>query len=81
MKVKENILIDNGINKVCRSSDMQFIYVVTERGLFVLNSQNKQIEAKVEIDYGAQDVVELSSGLIAVSTWSGIRIFEIVRRG
>ena len=37
-----------------------------------------EICEKEEIDYGVQDIAEISKNVIAVSTWNGVEIFEVV---
>lgn len=74
----ENISIDDSINKLCLSSDGKRYYVGTHLGLFVLDAESKAILAKQKIEFGVQNIVELSPDLIAASTWSGVKLFQIL---
>lgn len=74
----ENISIDDSINKLCLSSDGKRYYVGTHLGLFVLDAESKAILAKQKIEFGVQNIVELSPDLIAASTWNGVKLFQIL---
>lgn len=46
--------------------------------MFIIDAEIKAVLKKEEIDYGVQDIAEISKNVIAVSTWNGVKIFEVV---
>lgn len=74
----ENISVDDSIYNVSLSSDGRRYYVGTHLGIFVIDAETKAVLCKEAIDYGVQNISEISSDIIAVSTWNGVKIFEII---
>lgn len=74
----ENLSLDDSINKMCTSSDGKKHYIGTNLGLFIVDAETGKLIKKVSIDYGVQDIAEISPGIIVVTTWGGIKVFEIV---
>lgn len=68
----------NGINKFCLSSDGKKYYVGTRAGLFITDAETKAVLKKEAVNYGVQNITEISPNVIAVSTWNGVKIFEII---
>ena len=77
LKMK-NVSLDDSTEKICLSSDGKKYYVGTHLGLFIIDAEIKAVLKKEEIDYGVQDIAEISKNVIAVSTWNGVKIFEVV---
>ena len=46
--------------------------------MFIVDAETGKLIKKVSIDYGVQDIAEISPGIIVVTTWGGIKVFEIV---
>ena len=63
-------------NKICISSDGKKYYVGTHLGLYVVDAKTREPLKKEAIDYGVHDIAEISPGTIAVSTWTGVKVFE-----
>lgn len=74
----ENISCDDSIWKVCLSFDGKKYYVATHLGVYILDTETKSVLANKKIDYGVQNITEISPNVIAISAWSGVKIFEIV---
>lgn len=74
----ENISLDDSIYKVCLSLDGKKYYVGTHLGISVIDAETKSVLAKKKIDYGVQNITEISPNVIVVSTWGGVKVFEIV---
>ena len=74
----ENISISDSIYKMCLSSDGGKVYIATHLGLFVVNAATHEIMAKKKVDYGVQDIMEISPNKIAIATWNGVKVFEVI---
>lgn len=74
----ENISLDDSIYKVCLSFDGKKYYAGTHLGISVIDAETKSVLAKKKIDYGVQNITEIAPNVIVVSTWNGVKVFEIV---
>ncbi len=74
----ENISLYDSLNKVCLSYDRKRYYVGSHLGIFVVDAETKSILGKQKIDYGVWNIAELSPNIIVISTWNGVKVFEIV---
>lgn len=72
----ESLQWGDRINKICISSDGKKYYVGTNLGLYVVDAKTREPLKKEAIDYGVHDIAEISPGTIAVSTWTGVKVFE-----
>ena len=66
------------VEKYVKSSCGKYLYTATENGFYILDSDTKKILAAAKEEYGAQNCEELEKGLVAVSTWGGVKIYEII---
>lgn len=73
----ENVTVNDRINKICLSSDEKTLYVGTHMGLFAIDAKTQEIIAKKPID-DIQDIKELYPGSIVVSTYSTVKLFQLV---
>ena len=74
----EDLCVPDAVSQVCTSSNGKWSYVATQSGIFVTDKQTNAVLAKVDLEYGASSVVEISENVIAVTTWSGVKIFEVI---
>lgn len=72
----ENISIRDSINKVVKSLDGNKNYVITNTGIYICGNDGKVLDKK-RVQYGVQDVFELSPDLILIETWGGVKAFKI----
>ncbi len=66
------------VEKLAQSSCGKYVYAATENGFYILDSDTKKILAEAEEEHGAQNCEELEKGLVAVATWGGVKIYEII---
>ena len=44
----------------------------------MIDAETKSVLAKKKIDYGVQNITEIAPNVIVVSTWNGVKVFDIV---
>lgn len=74
----EDMTLKDSINKICSSYDRRKMYIATYTGFYVINMASQKVEAKKKIDYGVQDIREVSPNRILISTWGGVKLFELI---
>ena len=67
------------VEKYVKSSCGKYLYTATKTGFYVLDSTTKEILAESKEEYGAQNCEELEKDLVAVSTWGGVKIYNIIK--
>lgn len=74
----ENVSTNDGIYKICLSYDRKKYYVGTHSEIYIVDAETKSILANKQIDYGVQNIMEISPNKIVISTWSGVKIYSII---
>ncbi len=64
------------IEKYAVSNCGNYIYLASKSGFYLLDATTGDILATVLEKYGVQNFEELVSGVIALSTWSGVKIYS-----
>lgn len=72
----ENISAPDYIAKNELSSCGKYNYLVSESGFYLLDANTGDILATVPEEYGVQNFEELAPGLIAIATWSGVKLYR-----
>ena len=73
----ENVSVRDDIAKYERSSCGKYIYLASKSGLHLLDAKTGAVLAFVPEEFGVQNVAELNPGVIAIATWSGVKIYEV----
>jgi hypothetical protein len=74
----ENMAMDDGINQICLSSDGKKYYIGSHLGFCIIDAETKKIQLKKNISYGVQKIQEISPNMIAISTWNGVKIYNVI---
>ena len=72
----ENISAPDHITKHERSSCGSHVYLASESGFYLLDAGTGDILASVPEENGVQNFEELAPGLIAISTWTGVKLYR-----
>ncbi|MBP3479316.1 MAG: hypothetical protein J6K03_07530 [Oscillospiraceae bacterium] len=72
----ENISAPDYITKYESSSCGKYIYVASESGFYLIDESTGNIIASVSEEYGVQNFEELAPGMIAIATWSGVKLYR-----
>ena len=73
----EDISAPDYITKHEASSCGSYIYLASQSGFYLLDASTGDILASVPEEYGVQNVEELSPGLIAIATWTGVKLYKL----
>ena len=73
----EGISAPDYITKHELSSCGSHIYLASESGFYLLDANTGDILATVPEEYGVQTFEELSPGLIAIATWTGVKLYKL----
>lgn len=74
----ENVSLDDSVYKVCLSFDAKKYYIGTHLGIIVIDAETKETLGSRNIEYGVQSITEISPNIIVVSTYCGIKIYEVI---
>lgn len=74
----ENISTPDFITKYQISSCGNFVYIASESGFYVADAETVEIMASVQEKFGVQNFEEISSDIIALATWSGVSLYQII---
>ena len=66
------------INKLLWSKKLELLYVGTSERFFIYDREKKEVFYSKEIPFGVYDIIELEDNRIMLSTWQGVKIYEIV---
>lgn len=72
----ENISATDYITKYALSSCGKYIYIASESGFYLTDEKTGDVLASVPEEYGVQNFEELAPGLIAIATWSGVKLYS-----
>lgn len=75
---EKNVCLDDKINKICTSLNERIISVTTMKGLYVMSRESGEILYKEKIEFGVQNLVNISDNIFAVSTWNGVKFYKIL---
>ena len=73
----EDISAPDYITKHELSSCGSYIYLASESGFYLLDAGTGDILATVPEEYGVQDFEEINPGLIAIATWTGVKLYKL----
>lgn len=73
----ENILAPDYITKHESSSCGSYIYLASQSGFYLLDASTGDILASVPEEYGVQNFEEIDPGLIAIATWTGVKLYKL----
>lgn len=73
----EYITAPDYITKYQRSSCGRYFYLASKSGLHILDAVTEDILATVTEEFGVQNFEELAPGLIAIATWSGVKLYKL----
>ena len=74
----ENLQMADSITKRMVSSDATKLYIASHTGFYICDAATGKILAKKSVDYGVQDIRELSPTTLVIATWGGVKVFEMV---
>lgn len=72
----ENISAPDYITKYQLSSCGKYIYLASGSGFYLIDESIGDILAPVPEEYGVQNFEELAPGLIAIATWSDVKLYK-----
>jgi hypothetical protein len=72
----ENITAADYITKHRSSSCGKYVYLASESGFYLIDASTGNLLASVPEKYGVQNFEELAPGLIAIATWSGVKLYR-----
>ena len=72
----ENISAPDRITKYGTSSCGKYIYLASESGFYLIDESIGDILASVSEEYGVQNFEEIAPGLIAIATWTGVKLYS-----
>ena len=73
----EDISAPDYITKHEFSSCGTYIYLASESGFYLLDASTGDILATVPEEYGVQNFQEIDPGLIAIATWTGVKLYKL----
>ena len=73
----EDISAPDYITKHELSSCGSHIYLASESGFYLLDAGTGDILATVPEEYGVQNFEEIDTGLIAIATWTGVKLYKL----
>ena len=73
----ENISPLDYITKYELSSCSKYIYLASESGFYLIDENTGDILASVPEEYGVQNCEELAPGMIAIATWTGVKLYQL----
>lgn len=76
----ENITAPDYITKHQSSLCGRYLYLASQSGFYLLNADTGDVLATVPERFGVQNFEELAPGLIAIATWSGVKVFKLCDR-
>ena len=74
----EDILARDYINKYKPSLCGKYMFLASESGFHVLDANGKEILFAILEKYGVQNFEELSPNIIAIATWHGVKLYELI---
>ena len=76
----ENIPVPDLISKYELSSCGSYIYLASKSGFYLLDTGTGDVLATVPEEYGVQNFEEFAPGLIAIATWTGVKVYKLCDR-
>lgn len=73
----ENVSTPDYITKCETSSCGKYLYLASESGFYLINERTGDILVSVLEEYGVQNFVELAPGMIALATWTGVKLYQL----
>lgn len=73
----ENISASDEIAKYAPSSCGTYIYLASESGFYLLDAGTGDIVASVLERYGVHNFEEFAPQMIAIATWSGVKLYQV----
>lgn len=73
----EEISEPDFINKREESSCGNYIYLASQSGFYLLDANTGNILASVPERFGVQSFEELAPGVLAITTWRGVKLYQI----
>lgn len=74
----EKIKLNDEINDICFVPSISTLYIASLNGIYVYNTETFKLIDKIKIDYGVNQIKPLGERKIILSTWNGVRIFELI---
>ena len=74
----EDMQMADSITKLAVSADATKLYIASHTGFYICDAITGKILAKKSVDYGVQDIRELTPTTLAIATWGGVKAFEMV---
>ncbi len=65
------------ITKAEMSSCGSYRYLAAQNGFYLLDANTGAILASVPEEYGIQNFAELNPGLLAIATWTGVKLYRL----
>jgi len=72
----ENVPAPDRITKYGTSSCGKYMYLASNSGFYLMDASTDVILASVPEAYGVQNFEELALGMIAISTWTGTKLYK-----
>ena len=73
----ENVSAPDNILKYASSSDGSYTYLASDSGFYLLDGVTGDVLASVPEAFGVQNFEEISPELIAIATWSGVKLYQL----
>lgn len=74
----EEILVQDTITNYQVSACGSYLYLASQSGFYLLDAKTSEVLASVQEEYGVQNVKELAPGIIAIATWTGVKLYRIL---
>ena len=60
-------------------SCQQHLYLASDSGFYLLDAATEQVLATVPERFGVHQVAELAPDLLALSTWTGTKLYQMIQ--
>ena len=77
VSVPETVSVPDSITKLETSSCGRYLYLASRSGFYLLDTNTGAILASVPEEWGVQNFAEFAPGLIALATWSGVKLYRV----
>ena len=73
----EDISAPDNVTKCGSSSCGKYTYLASESGFYLIDASTGDILASVPEEYRVQNFEELAPGVIAIATWTGVKLYKL----
>ena len=75
---REPIACLDYVTKYDISTCGRYAYLSSQSGFYVLDAKTNDVLASVDETYGVQNFEEIAADVIAIATWSGVKLYRLV---